>query len=54
MVIHLGDIIKLNQSNKIMIVNHHKPKNILFLGSCRIYAFLNYFLHPETFTLSLT
>lgn len=49
MVIHLGDIIKLNQSNKIMIVNHHKPKNILFLGSCRIYAFLNYFLHDPFF-----
>lgn len=49
MLIDLGDIIKLNQSKKIMIVNNHKPKHILFIGSCRIYAFLNYFINDPFF-----
>jgi hypothetical protein len=38
-----------NTKNDIMIVNNNQTRNILFLGSCRIVAFLNYFLNDEFF-----
>jgi hypothetical protein len=48
-LINLGNIVNINQTNDIMIVNNNQSQNILFIGSCRIHAFLNYFLNDEYF-----
>jgi hypothetical protein len=48
-IIQLGDIVNHNQQTNIMIVDNKQAKNILFIGSCRIYAFLNYFLNDDFF-----
>jgi len=50
MILSLEHIHALNcNKNEIMVLNHNQPYNIFFLGSCRIYAFLNYFLNHEHF-----
>ena len=38
-----------NTNNDIMIVNNNQSENILFIGSCRIYVYLNYFIHDDFF-----
>lgn len=48
-IIQLGDIVNHNQRTNIMIVDNKQAKNILFVGSCRMYAFFNYFLNDAFF-----
>ena len=38
-----------NTTNEIMIINNNAKENILFIGSCRITPFLNYFYNDEFF-----
>ena len=49
MIITLGDIDAKNRSGHIMILDNNAKKNILFIGSCRITAYVNYFLNDEYF-----
>jgi hypothetical protein len=49
MNISVNDIVYKNQANNIMIVDRHSSKNILFLGSCRITPFINYFANDPIF-----
>ena len=48
-IVNLETITKYNQQNNIMIVDNKQKQNILFIGSCRIHAFLNYFLNDDFF-----
>ena len=49
MIITLGDIDIQNRTGNIMIVNNNAKKNILFIGSCRISTYVNYFLNDGVF-----
>lgn len=50
MIIPLGEIDNKNRNhNDIMIINNNSDKHILFIGSCRIIAYLNYFANDEYF-----
>jgi hypothetical protein len=48
-IISLREIDNIIATNSIMIVNNKQPNNILFIGSCRIHAFLNYFINDPLF-----
>ena len=49
MQITYRDIESKNEYNNILIINNNAPENILFIGSCRITAFVNYFYNDDFF-----
>jgi hypothetical protein len=49
MQITLSDIVSKNEKNEILIINNNANENILFIGSCRIIAFVNYFYNDDFF-----
>ena len=50
MVLSIADIEEIYRTtNDVMVVDNNQKENILFIGSCRIHAFLNYFLIDPNF-----
>ena len=49
MITNLNSIYDENSKKNIMIIDNNACNNILFIGSCRIYAFLNYFSNDDFF-----
>jgi hypothetical protein len=49
MIITSSYIEEKNSNNDIIIINNNVENNILFIGSCRMVAFINYFYNDERF-----
>ena len=49
MIITSSYIEEINSNNDIIIINNNVENNILFIGSCRMVAFINYFYNDERF-----
>ena len=50
MIIEGSFIENINNKKEILIVDNKSDKNILFIGSCRTQAFLNYFYNDPFFS----
>ena len=49
MIFSIKNIFAINSLSEIMCINNNSENNILLIGSCRVYAFLNYMVNDKLF-----